>query len=175
MGCQVAVDMAARHPQRVDRMVLTGPTVDPVQRTWRERAWRFFVAGFYEKVSLKWYVLTDYSRMGRRVFAEARYACEDKIETKLPYVAAPTLLVRGEHDTIVPQRWLEEATRMLPYGWNQVIANWGHAVNYSAAPELVAAIRPFLSASDPRSFRSMMPVESEPLETAEPRAIVGLS
>jgi pimeloyl-ACP methyl ester carboxylesterase len=31
-GCQVATDFAVRHPQRVERLVLLGPTVDPGSR-----------------------------------------------------------------------------------------------------------------------------------------------
>ena len=33
VGCQIAVDCAVRHPWRVGRMVLVGPTTDPAART----------------------------------------------------------------------------------------------------------------------------------------------
>jgi pimeloyl-ACP methyl ester carboxylesterase len=32
-GCQVAVELAVRHPHRVGGLVLVGPTIDPAART----------------------------------------------------------------------------------------------------------------------------------------------
>ncbi|MER6735098.1 alpha/beta fold hydrolase [Streptomyces puniciscabiei] len=33
-GCQVAVDAAVRHPERIAGLVLVGPTVDPADAAW---------------------------------------------------------------------------------------------------------------------------------------------
>ena len=71
-------------------------------------------------------------------------ALEDRIEDKLPRIQAPTLVVRGEHDPLVPQRWAEEVVRLLPRGDFIVLRGLGHTVNYTAPAEFVAAIRPFL-------------------------------
>jgi 2-hydroxy-6-oxonona-2,4-dienedioate hydrolase len=36
-GCQILADLALRHPDRVNRLVLQGPTVDPQARTLRQQ------------------------------------------------------------------------------------------------------------------------------------------
>lgn len=40
MGAQIALEVAARHPAVVDRIVLIGPTVDPSARTAPRQLWR---------------------------------------------------------------------------------------------------------------------------------------
>jgi 2-hydroxy-6-oxonona-2,4-dienedioate hydrolase len=37
-GCQIIADLAARHPERVERAVLQGPTTPPEERSW---FWQF--------------------------------------------------------------------------------------------------------------------------------------
>jgi pimeloyl-ACP methyl ester carboxylesterase len=69
----------------------------------------------------------------------------EPIEEMLPRVAVPTMLVAGEKDPIVPQRWFHEAARLVRAEQVAVISGWGHAVNYSAPDELAAAIMPFLA------------------------------
>jgi pimeloyl-ACP methyl ester carboxylesterase len=56
----------------------------------------------------------------------------------------PSLVLRGSRDAIVPQRWAEEVARGLGAGGVEVIQGVGHALNYSAADELMRRIRPFL-------------------------------
>ena len=73
---------------------------------------------------------------------------DDPIEQKLPRIAAPVLLVRGEKDPIAPQRWIEEASRLLRTDRVAVIPGWGHAVPFSAPEETVRAIEPFLHATE---------------------------
>jgi 2-hydroxy-6-oxonona-2,4-dienedioate hydrolase len=71
-------------------------------------------------------------------------------ERKLPYVKVPALVIRGENDPVVPQRWAEHAASLVANKRVLVIPDWGHAVQYSAAPQFVEAIVPFLSAGADR-------------------------
>lgn len=144
MGCQIAVEAALRYPGRIDRLVLIGPTPDPGARSTLEQFRRFLMGGLFERQSLNSHLLKDYTRMGRRLAPEFRAMMRDPIEDKLPQLNVPTMLVRGERDAIVPQPWLDEAARLLSTDRTAVIPGWGHAVQYSAAGQLVDAIRPFL-------------------------------
>lgn len=40
MGAQIALEVAARHPEVVDRIVLVGPTTDPAARSAARQLWR---------------------------------------------------------------------------------------------------------------------------------------
>ncbi len=145
MGCQIAVELAVRHPERIDRLILIGPTVDPGARTFWRQLPRFLRTAFSERPSLLFWVAWDYLRAGpSRIVREMDVAFADRIEDKLPQVSMPSLVLRGERDAIVPQRWAEEVVRGLDTTDLEVIPGAGHALNYSAADELMRRIGPFL-------------------------------
>jgi 2-hydroxy-6-oxonona-2,4-dienedioate hydrolase len=145
-GCQVIADLAARYPDRVGRLVLQGPTMDPHARsTWRQ-ALRWLAVAPFERYSEVLVLLRDLWDLGpRRAANMIRIALDDPIEQKLARSAAPTLIVRGSRDAIVPQRWAEEAARLLPNGQLVVIERAAHTINYSQPAWLVEAIWPFLN------------------------------
>jgi 2-hydroxy-6-oxonona-2,4-dienedioate hydrolase len=145
MGCQIAVEVALQHPWRIDRLILIGPTPDPTARSVAEQFRCFLIGSAYERLSLTQYLVKDFTRMGRRLVPEFRFMLEDPIEDKLPKVAVSSMVVRGEKDPIAPQRWIDEAARLLRTDRVAVITGWGHAVQYSAPTQLIDAIRPFLS------------------------------
>lgn len=144
-GCQILAEFALRHPDRVDRLVFQGPTVDPAARTIRQQLARLMQNSSSEGPGLGWITLVDYVKAGlRRIRATIRMAIEDRIEDKLPGIAAPTLVVRGGKDPLVPQQWAEEVVRRLPRGELRVLPGLGHTINYTAPKEFVTAMRPFL-------------------------------
>jgi pimeloyl-ACP methyl ester carboxylesterase len=144
-GCQVVVDLAVRHPERVGRLALLGPTTDPAARTAARQVARWLRTSLHERPSQLPLLLRDYARAGpRRPLQTFRFALRDRVEEKLPRVQAPTLVVRGEKDSIVPQRWAEEIVRLLPRGRLAVIAGAAHAVNYSSPDEVARLLRSFL-------------------------------
>jgi pimeloyl-ACP methyl ester carboxylesterase len=90
-------------------------------------------------------LLHDYWEAGLQRFRDSfRMALKDRIEDKLPRVQAPTLVVRGSRDPIVPQRWAERVTELLPRGRLAVIPGGTHTLNFAAPLELVRVVEPFL-------------------------------
>jgi pimeloyl-ACP methyl ester carboxylesterase len=144
-GCQTAVDFAVRYPEHVGRLILVGPTVDPHAHTAHQQIGHWLLNLPGEPPALGLVVLRDLIDMGpRRMLATFRRMLDDHIETKLPRVAAPTLVVRGGRDTSVPQRWVEEATRLLPQGRLVVVKGAAHTLNYNSPRALVRVVRAFL-------------------------------
>jgi 2-hydroxy-6-oxonona-2,4-dienedioate hydrolase len=146
MGCQIIVEFAIRYPSRVSKAVLQGPTADPAARTAPRQIARWLLNSIREPPSLGAILLIDYLQAGKRRALRTflQDLLRDPIEEKLPHVQAPTLVVRGSRDPIVPQRWAEEATRLLPCGRLVVIPGAAHTINYSAPREFVRVIRVFL-------------------------------
>ncbi len=145
MGCQVAVDCAARYPGRVSRLVLEGPTMDRAARSVPRQLFRLAWAALYEPPSAWLLVLRDYARCGPiRALRTLRLALRDRIEEKLPRVGVPVLIVRGEHDPITPPRWAQELARRCPDEHLAVLPGTAHIPNYSAPDAFVRAILPFL-------------------------------
>lgn len=144
-GCQILAELAVRHPQQIDRLVFQGPTIDRTARRFWLQVGRLIANSRQESPHLGRIMLTDYARAGlKRVIHTIRIALNDRIEDKLPHISAPTLVIRGEHDAIVPQHWAEEVCRLLPHGQLTVVPRTAHTMNYTSPDVFVAAIRPFL-------------------------------
>ncbi|CAN5822709.1 hypothetical protein BH20CHL1_BH20CHL1_01950 [soil metagenome] len=154
MGCQVIVEAAVRHPERVRNIVLSGPVVDPRARKPLVQVMRALRVYFYEKPSLIRIHAIDYARLGLRGFVRCMQSMlEYRIEEKLPFLNDPVLVVRGEHDFIVPQRWAEEVAALLPQGHLIVLKGAAHTTNYSTPRKLVRACRAFLLYADDHDTR----------------------
>ncbi len=147
-GCQVLVEFAVRHGDRLERAILQGPTTDRHTRTFPQQLWGFILDAPNEHPSLGLLQIYDYWRAGGlRLVRTIQMSLEDRLEAKLPQIQVPTLVVRGTKDTLVPQYWVEEVQKLLPYG-RLVVIPGGHALNYSAPLELACVVEDFLKAPE---------------------------
>ncbi|MBD0334066.1 MAG: alpha/beta hydrolase [Cyanobacteria bacterium Co-bin13] len=144
-GCQIIAEFALRHPLRIDKAILLGPTTDRHARTFPKQLWRFIRDAPNERLSLGWVLLREYLRSGpRRLIRNIQMTLADSLEKKLPGVQVPTLIIRGERDPLVSQLWVEELVGLLPQGQLVVLPGAGHVPNYSHPAALMQAIEPFL-------------------------------
>jgi pimeloyl-ACP methyl ester carboxylesterase len=144
-GCQVAVDLAVRHPDRVHGLVLVGPTVDPAARTASRQILRWLRDTVREDPLQLPILARDVRDAGlRRVAGTLAHAVRDPIERKLPLAEVPTLVTRGAREPIVPPAWAQAATRLLPRGELAIVPASPHNANYSAADQLAVLVLAFL-------------------------------
>jgi 2-hydroxy-6-oxonona-2,4-dienedioate hydrolase len=140
MGCQIITELAVRLPDRVGPMVLIGPTVDPQRRAARHQLLGGLRDASREPRSLLAVAARDDVVVGvGALVATARSALADRIEQRLPLIAQPTVVVRGEDDAFVGQRWAERAAALLPRSRLVVVPCEPHAVHYTR-PDLIARI-----------------------------------
>jgi 2-hydroxy-6-oxonona-2,4-dienedioate hydrolase len=145
LGCQVAVELADRFPQRVGRLVLVAPTVDRGAPTAGGQIARLLRDSYREPPSLLPLAAWDYLAAGPwRVFATLRFALADRMELKLQWIEVPALVVRGGRDPLVSDRWAAEVARRLPAGGLATLRQAAHAVPYSSPVELAEIVRDFL-------------------------------
>ena len=145
MGCQVIAELAIRNPARVEKAVLQGPTMDPGARNLPQQVARLALDALLEPPSLLLIEGLDLLTAGPlRALHTFRHAAEDRIEERLPMLGAPTLVLHGTLDPIVPLRWAEEVTDLLPDGRLIVVPKAAHAVNYNAPSELARHVREFI-------------------------------
>ena len=148
-GCQIVANLAVRYPARVTRALLVGPAVDPAHHSLAQQGARLLLDGLREPRRYLPLLIGDGLKIGPREGAHlVRVVLADRIEDNLPRMAVPTLVVRGEHDPLVPQRWGEEATRLLPLARLAVIPGVAHVAHYDAPDRFVRLARPFLDARD---------------------------
>jgi len=126
-GAQVVAETAARHPELVDRLVLIGPTVNRRERTLAKQTMRFLQDIALVHPKALGYGIALYAKAGPRWYAaNLRPMLEHRIELILPEITAPTLVIRGEHDRVVPRRWAEEVARLVPDGRYAEVPGRGH-------------------------------------------------
>ena len=145
VGCQVIAQFAIRYPECIERAILVGPSMDPQALTARQEIGRWVANIPFEPVHLFPIIIGDFFHAGvRRTAKTLKYALQDHIHEHLPHMRVPTLIVRGSHDTVVPQRWAEEATNLLPNGKLVVVAGAAHDVNYNSPKQLATIVRGFM-------------------------------
>ncbi|MEV4090296.1 alpha/beta hydrolase, partial [Nonomuraea fuscirosea] len=145
-GCQVAVEVAARHGERVGALVLVGPTVDPQARSWVRMAARWLRNSVRESPRMVPLNLADYRDAGlRQVLASFGASMRDRVEDKLPHVSVPALVVRGGKDRMVSQAWAEQVARLLPRGRLVVMEGLPHMVPYRDPGALAEQVAVFLA------------------------------
>jgi pimeloyl-ACP methyl ester carboxylesterase len=143
-GCQVAVDLAVRHPDRVCGLVLIGPTMDPSARTATRQILRWLGDTAREDPLQLPILVRDVRDAGpRRVARTLAHALRDPIEGKLPQVEVPVLITRGSIEPIVPMAWARAALQLLPRG-ELVVVPGPHNANYGAADHLAELVLAFL-------------------------------
>jgi 2-hydroxy-6-oxonona-2,4-dienedioate hydrolase len=140
MGCQIVTELAVRRPERVGPMVLVGPTVDPRRRAARHQLLGGLRDSAREPRSLLALAARDDAVLGvRALLATARSALADRIEQRLPLIEQATVVLRGQADGFVDQKWAEQAVTLLPHGRLVVVPREPHAVHYTR-PDLVARV-----------------------------------
>ena len=143
-GCQIVAELAASRPDLPSACVLVSPTYDPAA-TRLQQVVRWLRNMSKEPPSLGRTLLRDYvDARPHRALAMVARSLQHRIEDRLPLVRAPTLVVCGDRDPIVPSRWAEEATRLLPNGELCVVREAAHTLNFSHPRELAGLVREFV-------------------------------
>ena len=145
-GCQVAVDLAARYPAAVDRLVLVGPAFDPEARTPGRLAMRWVRNAPHSSPRLAPAVMHDMiDALPWRSVRALRTALSYPIEDRLGEIEAPTLVVRPERDHLVPAEWTERVAELIPDAELVVLPKTAHSIGARHAIRLSALLAPFLA------------------------------
>ena len=145
-GCQVAVDLAARHPAAVERLVLVGPAFDPRGRSASRFAFRWVRNTPHSSPRLAPAVVHQVIDAGPwRSMRTFRHALSYPIEERLGEIEAPTLVVRPERDRLVPAEWTAEVVDLIPDAELVTLPKTAHTIRSKHATRLSALLAPFLA------------------------------
>lgn len=143
MGTQIVAEAAAQRPELVDSVVLIAPTVNPRERSGMVQAIRLAEDPSLARPKVVLLGVRTYLQAGPRwYFKKLGQMLAHRIELVLPDVAAPTLVIRGEHDRLSPRPWAEEVALLLPRGRYVEVPDRGHETMVTAGErvaELIAA------------------------------------
>lgn len=145
LGCEVLVEFALQRPDLVERLVLQGPTPDPEHARALQQVALFVLTSLFERPSIVLVALADYGRTGLWRYAWTfHHMSRYRMAAGLPSVAAPTLIIVGARDYLVPREWAERMARLLPKARLVIVPGAAHGMNYSHPEALRNAILPFL-------------------------------
>jgi pimeloyl-ACP methyl ester carboxylesterase len=147
-GCQVAVEVAVLRPDLVAALILDGPTVDPAAPTPGGQVWRWLRDLAFEDPRQARILARDVRDAGAlRVVRTLRHSTRHPMVQRLPLVAAPVLVVRGEHDPIAPSRWVARAAALTGAGRTAIVPGAAHNAVTTAGPWLAAQAVAFTTAA----------------------------
>jgi pimeloyl-ACP methyl ester carboxylesterase len=114
LGGYVAADVAAENDERVRRLVLVAPAGVPCGRAMPTIA--LYLPDALQRIRSRLpMVVVDGVRTGATTLVRGGlFATQCDLRDKLPAVQAPTLLIWGEHDRLIPLRLADEWQRVLP-------------------------------------------------------------
>jgi pimeloyl-ACP methyl ester carboxylesterase len=143
LGGLVATELAREQPDRVRRLVLVAPAGVPCGRGVVGRTLPL-IEELYDVRTRLPTIVGDALRTGPVSLVHGIvYVWERDIRAELGAVRAPTLLVWGDHDRLVPGQVAEEWQRLLPRS-RLVRLPCGHVPMWEAPRELASCVLGFL-------------------------------
>ncbi|MCM0673955.1 alpha/beta hydrolase [Micromonospora phytophila] len=145
-GAEVVAALAARHPDAVRAVVLAGTTSDPTARSRRGQIGRWLVDTLLEAPLQAPILLRDVvDARPWRVFATLSHSVRNPVEADLVRIAAPTLVVTGTRDPVVPPSWRAQVGRLVPRARTVSVPGAAHNVATTAPAQVADAVRTLLA------------------------------
>ncbi len=149
LGGAVAARLAARHPDRVDRLVLVDAAIRPRGTRTITRPGHIMHSISRESLGFGSLLMRDFLRCNPRSFVAATVdALQTDWEPRLRRIDAPTLVIWGERDAITPLAFGREITAVVPDARLITIAEAGHNPMWERAEAFNAEVLRFLAERD---------------------------
>lgn len=145
MGGRIVAEFAADFPQRVERLVLVAPAILPFGRGYTKQSWGMVQAIRRVPIPVLRMALSHTLRTGIiPILNLGRKLLTSDIQDKLAQIQAPTLLIWGEYDTVVPVAVDAILGQFLHTYRFAVIKGAGHVPMWEKAEEFNRLILDFL-------------------------------
>lgn len=145
MGGYICLRIAAQHPERIKRLVLVSPAGIPHVRSVYGYTIPLLVAFRYFKLSFFSILISDALRAGPLTILRATQDLLTRdVRDCLKDVTAPTLLVWGEHDSLVPPAFGPILQQEIRDAQLLVLKRAGHVSMFDQAEQFNAAVLGFL-------------------------------
>jgi pimeloyl-ACP methyl ester carboxylesterase len=148
MGGYICLWIAARHPERIKRLVLVSPAGIPHKRSLPGYAFPLLVAVCSLKPSFFSILISDALRAGPLTIVRAAQDLLTKdIRDYLKEITAPTLLIWGEYDSLVPPALGDILKQEIRHADLLILKNAGHVSMFDQPKQFNAAVLTFLAAN----------------------------
>lgn len=146
MGGQICMRLAAAHPDRVRRLVLVDAAGLPLHARLLPLAWRGLRSSGHTHFRFAPTVMTTALQAGPLILWSAlRDLLADDVREALARITAPTLIVWGEQDVLVPLEFGQALQLGIPHSRLAVVPGAGHNVMYECPAHFNALVLDFLA------------------------------
>jgi pimeloyl-ACP methyl ester carboxylesterase len=154
LGGEVCMWIAAKRPDLVSGLILAGSTGARSQLGLTRRFGRLMADGIREPIHFLPTLLKAYYRAGpRRIYRTAMSSEPDRLAGHLPSIQAPTLVLWGRNDPVVPLREARQLSRAMPNARLSVIADGAHGLIFDAPEEFNTTVCRFLEETHGRQAK----------------------
>jgi pimeloyl-ACP methyl ester carboxylesterase len=146
MGGLIAIRLAAQRPDAICRLVLVAPAGVPSARSVAGHALPMLRAGLHSKPGFFPLLAYDAIRAGpRTLWRAAREIVSEDVREDLAAIQAPTLVVMGQNDPLVPPTAGQVMRDTIADARLLVLKGAGHVVMFDQPEAFNDALLPFLS------------------------------
>jgi pimeloyl-ACP methyl ester carboxylesterase len=146
MGGYIAIDLAARYPRRIHKIVLVDALALPMDRSTLRSAVGLAHALRYMPFNFLPVLVSDALQAGPGTLLRAgREVLAADISDALERIQAPSLVIWGENDTLLPVQLGELLHRRLPGSQFHLIKHAGHNPMWDRPEQFNRAVVKFLS------------------------------
>lgn len=146
MGGYLCLWIAAHHPARLKRLVLVSPASFFQNPSFGSSIVPLLLTICTLKPSFFPLLVADALRAGPRVIVQAAHDLFTKdIRASLPEISAPTLLIWGTHDVLVPPVIGEILRDLMPDARLLLLEKAGHVAMFDQADQFNQAVLAFLA------------------------------
>lgn len=145
MGGQICLRIAAERPDLVNRLVLVAPAIWFVRGSLLARLSPFMEET--RRMSPRFMATLSYDALRAgpvTLLRSARDLLREEVARDLTAIQAPTLLIWGEHDPIVPVSTGYELRRLIPHARLLVLKDASHVLMFHDARRFNSALLQFL-------------------------------
>ena len=149
LGGEVALDLAARFPERVSHLILCAPTGIPENPSVQEQMVNLIKDGPLERPTLILKSVRSYLECGfTRIVAVARDQKRHQTGPLLQRIEVPTMVILGAMDPVIRPYTAHVLQRAIPRTKTVILPRGTHALHDSCPLEVTGAVREFLGARD---------------------------
>lgn len=146
MGCQVALALAHQYPQRVGAAALIGPTTGERHASTLRNAVGLAADSLREPPRYNWTLSCLFLKLGARRYVQTvRRMQADDAFCHAVEVQAPTLVIQGERDAIVPKDVAQALAERLPRGEYVIIPGVAHAAQWQKPEDTLRVMLDFFA------------------------------
>ncbi|MGO3884667.1 MAG: alpha/beta fold hydrolase [Mycetocola sp.] len=144
MGTEVVTEAAIADPGALNALVLIAPTINDRERTAWWQILRMLQDVWSPHPRVIWYGLVYYVKAGPRWYIKKlKTMLAHRVEERYPLVSTPTLVIRGQHDTVAPRDWVNRVVSAIPDAVAAEVPGRGHETMITGHREVAAQIRAF--------------------------------